>query len=154
MARSESEKQEGGHGNATPPPLPANKRSPLTARRLRWLALIFAGVAVVFLIYFFLNPFTSSFAPKCIIRSLTGYDCPGCGSQRLIHALAHGDFRGAWDANPFIICITPLLILWIWIDADPSTYPRASRFVSSPAFIITLLIIIGCWTVARNIFGL
>ena len=126
--------------------------SPLTPRRLRGLALIFACAAVILTIYFFLNPATSSFAPKCLIRSLTGYDCPGCGSQRLLHALAHADFPAAWNANPFIICILPLLLWWIWIDTDPSTYPRASRIVNSPAFIITMLVIILIWTILRNIF--
>jgi hypothetical protein len=45
----------------------------------------------------------------CPIRGVTGYLCPGCGMQRAIAALLHGDLPGAVTANATIV-IGPALI--------------------------------------------
>lgn len=113
-----------------------------------------AVCAVIIATYYIIDPMTSRLAPKCLIHTLTNLDCPGCGSQRMLHALLHGDLASAWTANPFLLCLLPLLIAWIWIDADPSTYPRAARILNSPAFIIAIFIIVILWTILRNIPGL
>lgn len=57
----------------------------------------------------------SPFFPKCPLHLLTGLHCPGCGSARALHALAHGDLAGAWSANPLLMALTPLLAgVWGW----------------------------------------
>ena len=35
----------------------------------------------------------------CTFRRLTGFDCPGCGLTRSFSFMAHGSFRGAFEAN-------------------------------------------------------
>ncbi len=145
---------------STPPPVPKRnltpgvKRSPFTPRRIKRACLILAAAGIVLVVYYFLNPLTSGLAPKCLIKTLTGIDCPGCGSQRMFHALALGDFAGAWNANPFLICFIPILGWWVWIDLDTSTYPRAAHIINSHAFIFSVLIIIIIWTVIRNFLSL
>lgn len=37
----------------------------------------------------------------CWFHRMTGWPCPGCGLTRAFRALAHGDFPGAWQLNPF-----------------------------------------------------
>ncbi|MBD5176000.1 MAG: DUF2752 domain-containing protein [Bacteroidales bacterium] len=122
-----------------------------TSLRLRRVAMVGALAAAIATLYYIFDPVESRWAPRCIVRSLTGLDCPGCGSQRMIHALLHGDFRSAWDANPFLLCVSPLILAWLWIEADPSTYPRMSRALNSPGFIGGVLMTLIVWTILRNI---
>jgi hypothetical protein len=37
---------------------------------------------------------------RCALREHTGWPCPGCGLTRAAVRVAHGDFAGAFDANP------------------------------------------------------
>ena len=48
---------------------------------------------------------------KCLLKTLTGYDCPFCGTQRACDALFHGDISGFWHYNPFLVIMSPYLIL-------------------------------------------
>jgi len=36
----------------------------------------------------------------CALRHATGWPCPSCGLTRVADRLAHGNFSGAWEANP------------------------------------------------------
>ena len=44
--------------------------------------------------------YTQNLIP-CLFKSLTGYDCPGCGNTRSVLSLLHGDFPRAVKYNPF-----------------------------------------------------
>jgi hypothetical protein len=44
---------------------------------------------------------------SCTIKSLTGYECPGCGMQRAFIALLKGDLASSFAYNPSLI---PFLI--------------------------------------------
>ncbi|MDE5840938.1 MAG: DUF2752 domain-containing protein, partial [Muribaculaceae bacterium] len=52
-------------------------------------------------VYYFFDPVEAGWMPRCIWKVTTGTDCPGCGSQRMAHALMHGDIAGAWRANAY-----------------------------------------------------
>lgn len=58
------------------------------------VAIIVVGVA---------DPSEYTWMPKCIFKLITGYDCPGCGSSRALHALIHGNFLQALHFNYFLI---------------------------------------------------
>jgi hypothetical protein len=52
--------------------------------------------------------------PTCPFLAVTGYYCPGCGSLRAVHDLAHGDVAGAVARNPLTVLAVPLLVtLWV-----------------------------------------
>lgn len=53
----------------------------------RIIALLFFVAAGV--VFFMLDPATHQIFPECVFHSVTGYYCPGCGSQRAIHNLVH-----------------------------------------------------------------
>lgn len=56
-----------------------------------------------------------SLLPVCPFLSLTGPYCPGCGSTRCLHALAHLDLAAAWAMNPLLVLALPaltLMLLW------------------------------------------
>jgi hypothetical protein len=45
----------------------------------------------------------------CLVKSIFGVDCPGCGMTRALSALAHGDFVSAIQFNRSVVIIGPLL---------------------------------------------
>lgn len=73
-----------------------------------WLKVLLAGFA-----YLLVITFTSLRIP-CWFYQITGYQCPGCGVTRMVYALAHLRLREAWAANPYFLCMLPLLILYFF----------------------------------------
>jgi hypothetical protein len=57
------------------------------------------GLVLLAVLFFFLDPDKHVLFPRCIFYSLTGYYCPGCGSQRAIHSLLHLNFEGVAGYN-------------------------------------------------------
>ncbi|NQU85072.1 MAG: DUF2752 domain-containing protein [Mariniphaga sp.] len=61
------------------------------------------GLVVVFgiitALFFIINPEEGGVFPECIFYSVTGYYCPGCGSQRAIHSFLHLDILGVINNN-------------------------------------------------------
>lgn len=111
-------------------------------------AVALVAVAVV---YYLFNPATSRLAPKCVFRLVTGYDCPRCGSQRLLHSLLHGDLYGAWQANAYLLCIAPLLLLMGFAAMWRSRYPRLYAAVNSLPVIAAVCVSLISWTIFRNL---
>jgi len=81
--------------------------------RYRW-ALLGAGVLILgaaTYIYYTYDPAAHSWFPRCPFKALTGLDCPGCGSQRAVHAILHGDFREAFRYNALLLPFIPYLTI-------------------------------------------
>jgi hypothetical protein len=60
------------------------------------------GGLLLVLAYGLLDPQSFPF-PRCPFLSLTGFQCPGCGSQRAIHQLLHGNFAASFRLNALFI---------------------------------------------------
>ncbi|MFT5677948.1 DUF2752 domain-containing protein [Patiriisocius sp. Uisw_047] len=73
---------------------------------LSCILLVFLGLGSI---YFYFNPGDTSFFVPCPLRYVTGLECPGCGSQRAIHQLLHGNLKSAFGLNPFLILSIPLI---------------------------------------------
>lgn len=91
--------------------------------------------------------------PKCLIKAVTGYDCPFCGFQRSVWAILRGDFLEAFLYNPFIYIVSPyiIMVLLCVVKVIPpesklckALYSRTSIAI---AFAATIL-----WWILRNIF--
>lgn len=89
--------------------------------------------------------------PHCLWKTVTGTDCPGCGSQRMAHALMHGDFFGAWHANAFALCSLPPIAFMLWLEIHRSRHPRLYAALHRPLFIRLLLAAILIWWILRNL---
>lgn len=115
---------------------------------LGWLA---AGGALLYLLLVELT----GLMPRCILKATTGFDCPGCGSQRALRALLHGHPLQAWSYNlllPFLVAYALALLILPRIPG-----PRVARLQSaltSPAAIYILLAAILAWWLLRNILHL
>lgn len=109
-------------------------------------------VAVIFCIYYYSVDPAGGRTPKCIFRLLTGFDCPGCGSQRAFHALMHGHLAAAWGYNPFVFFAVPAAAFFIVAESGREKWPRFHARVVHPAVLTAVLIAIVGWWIGRNIF--
>jgi hypothetical protein len=78
--------------------------------------LLWAGAAVLcaagLLIYFAFDPTKVSFFPPCLFHEITGLDCPGCGAQRALHQLLHGNIIAAFRLNAMFVLSLPIVALF------------------------------------------
>lgn len=123
-----------------------------TAARKAWIAAVAAIILVV--AYFLIDPAQYVWMPKCPVKALTGYDCPGCGSQRLLHALLHGDIAGAWKANALLLLAMPYIALLALSSFFPRRFPALTRRLNSAAAIAAAGGTIIAWGLLRNFLPL
>ncbi len=103
------------------------------------------------------NPENYRFFPKCPVYLLTGYKCPGCGSQRAFYNLFHGDLVTAFMYNPLMILLIPYVLFGIYIEymADrnsPRIVHLRNLFFGKWAVLI-LAVIILLYTIFRNLLS-
>lgn len=58
---------------------------------------------------FFFQPGRSGIFPACPFHTLTGLNCPGCGTTRGLHQLLHGHLVAAFELNPLTMLLLPIL---------------------------------------------
>jgi hypothetical protein len=112
--------------------------------------IICLGILALGALYFFVDPVKGNM-PDCPFYSLTGIYCPGCGTQRGLHALLHGNVTGAIGYNSLMV----LSLLYfvseaaIWILRSRG---KQIRTLSSRRYVplIVLVITLAFW-VLRNI---
>lgn len=111
-------------------------------------ALCVAGAIGLF--YMLVDPSATAWVPQCLFRRITGLECPGCGAQRMIHALLHGDIAGAWGYNPFLLLCVPLMLFMVWLETQRCRRPALyARFYSVP-LIVGLGVAVVAWFLVRN----
>ncbi|MCQ2249606.1 MAG: DUF2752 domain-containing protein [Bacteroidales bacterium] len=115
-------------------------------------AIIF--VAAMAFVYFKYNPLESNMFPKCGFYVITGWKCPGCGSQRALHFLLHGQFAESFRQNPLLwvggiyIAVTQLMRLrWFGPRCEQLRLSLTGLWAS----VFWLVAIIAYW-VLRNVF--
>lgn len=78
-----------------------------------WKRMSIAAVGItVLLVVFLFDPVTSSIYPRCTFHSLTGLDCPFCGTSRALHELLHGNFMAALRLNALFTLALPCLAVF------------------------------------------
>ena len=68
------------------------------------------------LIYYFFNPAHNDIFPGCVFKKVTGWDCPGCGSQRAAHELLHFNFSTAFSYNALFTISVPYVLVGLLIN--------------------------------------
>lgn len=84
-------------------------------KRLRNGLICILGLIGIAVLYWF-NPENYVWMPKCPTKLLFNIDCPGCGFQRAIHAMLHGEITRAFALNPFLFMAAPYAILSLSCD--------------------------------------
>ena len=108
-------------------------------------------VVGLFVLYGIFDPTTSIIAPKCIFKTLTGYDCPSCGGQRALHAILNGEIGRAFMLNPFLFVAIPFLGVIAYSSFSDSKFAkRLKPIVQGSTAIAFYLFIYIAWWVIRN----
>lgn len=117
--------------------------APLTAA-----AVVVAGFALVAVV----DPNEPGHYPACPFLALTGHYCPGCGSLRAAHALAHGDVTVATGSNLlFVLALPGAVALWArWLYARAKGRPDPPLPERPMAWIIGIAVLV-IFGVVRNL---
>ena len=110
-------------------------------------------LAALFVFYTF-DPAEQALFPRCPFLLLTGYECPGCGSQRAIHSLLHAQFRAAFRYNALMLVAIPYVLLGIYLqffDGD-RRHPKIGKIFFGRWSALTVLILISLYWIGRNLF--
>lgn len=115
----------------------------------------FIILSLLFLVFIYsnINPETARF-PKCPFKTITGYQCPGCGSQRALHHLLNQNFTKAFEANALLVLSIPyILVLYIseCLKTKNQFLNRIYKKLYSPKAIYILLAVVIIWWIFRNI---
>lgn len=131
---------------------------PKLARHLVYWSVAAVGVAVA-LIYYRFNPAETGFFPVCYFRKFTGLYCAGCGSQRALHQLLHGNFREAFHNNALLVLALPYLALGFVLDMRNFLRGGDLRGGQLPAayrrweILVAIFVVICLFWILRNVPG-
>jgi hypothetical protein len=132
---------------APPVITPAPSRFPWVLASGFTLAALAAGV-----VFFLFDPSQYHFYPRCALYTMTGLQCPGCGSQRALYQLLHGRLAAALRCNALLVLGLPLLafglvrfaLRWMAEGAAPSVN-------IAPRWIKIAAVVLIAFTILRNI---
>ncbi|WP_029287467.1 DUF2752 domain-containing protein [Cellulomonas sp. HZM] len=111
-------------------------------------ALVSVGVVATLAV---VDPNRPGHYPTCPFLWLTGMYCPGCGSLRALHDLAHLDLGGAWGMNPLLVVALPFVVgAWVlWVRRAWTGRERSRAMPAS--WIVTILVLVLFYWVLRNV---
>ena len=116
-------------------------------RKIYLIGLLTVLFALAGFLYAF-DPAGSNIFPPCPFYTITGFYCPGCGSQRALHDILHLDLPGAAENN---ILVIPALLVIIYQLICQFLKPKHQNilYYSSAPWIILVIIVI--FWILRNL---
>lgn len=115
------------------------------------LPMLVPALAVFF--YFYDPAKQPRFFLTCVFHQCTGLHCPGCGGQRAVHQLLHGNLWQAADYNLMLVLAVPLLLANAIVYSLNLFLNRKTtiRLWHSPLFARIVLIFVVAFFVLRNL---
>jgi hypothetical protein len=108
------------------------------------------------------NSLNEGFTP-CIIKSITTFPCPSCGTTRAVTVIFSGNFFQSLTINPFGIIVATIMIicpLWILYDVTLQNktfykfYTKTETFIKNRkiAIILTILVVLNwIWNIQKQL---
>ncbi|WP_242614087.1 DUF2752 domain-containing protein [Actinomadura roseirufa] len=123
-----------------------------SARRLLAPAAVLAAVAAGSALLAFVDPNEPGHYPACPFLFATGLYCPGCGTMRMVHALAHGRVGEAFGLNPMVLMLLPVFAhLYVrWVARSVRGLPMRSALFRPKVVYGFIGLLIVYWVV-RNL---
>ena len=121
-------------------------------RRPSWWWVLALPVAAAVLTLFLFDPSQYGFYPRCGLYTTTGLYCPGCGSLRALHHLAHGEILTALHFNPMLVLGLPFVAFFsarralLWSSGKP-----LPPFTLQGRWLIAFVIVLVVFTILRNL---
>ena len=114
------------------------------------VTLVLLSLSIVFYRY---NPVKYGFFPRCPFFTLTGYDCPGCGSQRAIHSLLHGKLEEAVRYNMLLVLSIPFLVIHFFYKIKAVILKKDIRWavIYHPLTPKVIFVVVMLFWITRNI---
>ncbi len=106
------------------------------------------------ILFYNYNPAREDFFPTCPFLYLTGLLCPGCGSQRALHQLLHGNITAALRLNMLLVISVPFLLyhqLYLLNLHYNFIGINVKNIMYSPKFTYAVLAIVFLYWILRNI---
>lgn len=127
---------------------------------MKWYRYVFLVIAIILPIlivygyYAYYRETDSTWINQCTIYKFTGLDCPGCGGQRSLHFLLHGNIVQALHYNILFIIGLPFLAYFYYIAIrvyilNQREYLKS--FVFSKKFAYIFLAVLLVFFILRNI---
>lgn len=83
------------------------------------------------------------FMLPCLNKQIFGFDCMGCGLQRSVALIYHGELLAAFKMYPAVF---PLIALFIFIGLNIFFKFQHSNKIINTLAIVTISVIIGSFT--------
>lgn len=99
----------------------------------------------------------------CIIKNVTGYACPSCGTTRAVLLLFEGKITDSLLLNPFGILVAIIMtVLPVWVLTDIvlkketffKAYKKTESMIRKPwlAIVLVLLVLLNwIWNLYKNL---
>ena len=100
-----------------------------------------------------LDPSTPGTYPVCPSKLLTGsFDCPGCGTLRMLHNVLHFRILKAFLFNPLAFVFLPLMGYYLLdLGKKAMTGKGLKRMVLHPKLALSIPVGVVLYTIVRNI---
>ena len=117
------------------------------------IAFTFTGIVILGVLYLLYNVENERLVLSCMFQKLTGYQCPGCGTQRSIQSLLHLEIRQGILYNPILVVAIPFVIIFVYLEQlnGKKRFPKLNRQISGKYSIISVSVIIMAYWILRNI---
>ena len=116
----------------------------------KWIFVVIILVIVGY--YYFLNPYEQKdFFISCPFYKITGYQCPGCGSQRAFHELLHFHFLEALKQNALFLLAIPYFLIVFYTSFNKEKHQKLRQFLLGDKTLLILLIFIILFGIIRNL---
>ena len=121
-------------------------------KRLKKVVVIYIGLLLIFVTYYFLNKYTG-FAIPCIFHEITGWDCPGCGITRCLFHLINLRISEAFKANPLVFIYLPFIVAYFIYQSYLYVYQKKDKIlVKIPNYVMYIILVITIiYGIVRNI---
>ncbi|MCX7550423.1 DUF2752 domain-containing protein [Xanthomarina sp. F2636L] len=120
-------------------------------KKLLFFLALLAGIGVITLFYFW-NPANNIIFPKCLFYSATNLYCPGCGSQRAIHQILHGQIMAGLKYNYLIGFLVLVLGYQLYVYISQEQFNKNTKnILHKPMATKFILILVIFFWILRNI---
>lgn len=123
---------------------------------MRKVAIISIIALIGGLIIYKFNPSLYWFMPKCPFKLITGFNCPGCGIQRAIYEMLHGNFIEAIKYNYYLLYSGPYLasFIFVWVMPDGKCRTSIKEIIENKVVVKIYIYSFAFWLIFRNIYSL